>query len=490
MFYRQIFAIDMMYSKQIFLLLFLFLSSQTMFAEGTLTADSAAVTVDEEFGNYSTFVIIPDTQNFTQSNGVEGLKKLSSWILENKESENIVGVMGLGDITNNNSVSQWTNAKNGFAELRGKIPFVFVSGNHDIEFKNPSEDNPRDVSCFNTAFPYADWEPYMSGFFEEGKIDNMYYLTEPVNGVKYMLMGLEFMPRDEVLEWAGRIIGEHPDYKVLIATHAYQTYSYISGENTYLSDDEYTEYKKILGENQNTGEQMWNKLVKNYANIQAVFCGHVYHEDVHATSNIGDNGNTVTEIIANAQTTDALMRSSGIVMLLRVSEDGAKANINFYSTYHNHYLKDLNQFNINWSTEKKVCRIGNDYYTTLEEAVSAADADNTVTLLGDVVLAEALSLSESLKLDMAGHSVSVQDGGRLFNLVAGMGYSLVDGVYTIASSSVIADIDKNGTVGATDLSYFRRTILGIVNDGNIYDINGDGSIDIRDFVRLKKLSAA
>ena len=50
MFYRQIFAIDMMYSKQIFLLLFLFLSSQTMFAEGTLTADSAAVTAGDTIG--------------------------------------------------------------------------------------------------------------------------------------------------------------------------------------------------------------------------------------------------------------------------------------------------------------------------------------------------------------------------------------------------------------------------------------------------------
>lgn len=449
--------------------------------------DTAAVTVDETFGNYSTFVIIPDTQNFTQGNGAAGLKTISNWILDNKESENIVGVMGLGDITNNNSVAQWTDAKNGFEALKGQIPFVFVSGNHDIEYKNPSAENPRNVTNFNNAFSYDDWKPYMSGFFEEGKIDNMYYLLEPVNGVKYMLMGLEFMPRNEVLEWAGEVIAEHPDYKVLIAAHGYQTYSYIKGENTYLSTDEYNQYKGILGENQNTGEQMWEKLVSKYANIQAVFCGHVYHEDVHATTNTGINGNTVTEIIANAQTTDALMRASGTILILRVSEDGTKANINFYSLYHNHYLKDLNQFNIGWISEKSVCRVENSYYTSLEEAILAVDSGKTITLLENIELTEALTVSKKISIDTAGFTISLQNGGKLFKLEADMGYSFVNGIYKIDSSEYISDIDGNGSIDAEDLAYCRRSILGNTSDGSVYDINGDGIIDILDFVRMKKL---
>ena len=448
-------------------------------------ANSADEVVDESFGNYSTFVFIPDTQNFTQSQGADGLKSISNWILNNKEKENIVGVMGLGDITNNNSASQWNSAKEGFAALKGQVPFVFVSGNHDIEFNNPSPENPRDVTNFNNAFPYADWEPYMTGFYEEGKIDNMYYLLEDVNGEKYMMLGLEFQPRDSVLEWANKVVSEHPDYKVIVTTHGYQSYDYKTKENYYITSNSYAD---VVGSDTNTGSQIWDKFASQHENIQAVLCGHVYHEDIHYTTNTGVNGNKVVEIIANAQTTDTLMRMSGTILIMRISEDGTKANLNYYSPYHNHYLKDLNQFTIDWIPAEGEAAIDDVPYSTLAEAISAAEDGDTVKLLKNVIVSETIAVAKNIKIDTADYTVTNSNGEAVFDMPVGMGMSYTYGVYTFDADSVIADIDMSGKIDSNDLAYIRQVLLKTVNDGKVYDINGDGAIDIRDLVRIKKLA--
>jgi len=70
----------------------------------------------------------------------------------------------------------------------------------------------------------------------------------------------------------------------------------------------------------------------------------------------------------------------------------------------------------------------------------------------------------------------------------GAGLKLIDGVYTIADAALIADIDASGKVDAADLSYIRQSLLEKISDGKVYDINGDGDIDIRDLVRIKKLA--
>ena len=533
--------------------------------------------------------------------------------------------MGLGDITNLNTTSQWAAAAEGFEPLKGTIPFVFVGGNHDIEFKNPSPDNPRDVTNFNTYFPYADWEPYMSGFFEEGKIDNMYYLLEDVNGVKYMMLGLEFQPRDAVLEWANEVVASHPDYKVIVATHGYQNYDYATNQNYYISSNG---YEDVVGTDANVGTEIWEKFASQHKNIQAVFCGHV-KADVHYTTNTGVNGNTVTEIIANAQNVDSLMRMSGIILILRVSEDGTKANINYYSPYHGHYLRDLNQFNIDWIEKTYVAEINGVKYETLAEAVAAANAGETVKLIADAK-GEGLVINKDITIDfdgfvyeittpvgstgtvsnglqlLKGNNVTLKNGtlkvaddaksdfyilvqnytnltvtdmvldgtnldkysltdgdsytlsnncgnvaidgktdiiandegdlafafdvcksayydapvvtvnttgeikgnievtaeiaenlnieAGIFNtdvsayIADGAGLKLIDGVYTIADAALIADIDASGKVDAADLSYIRQSLLEKISDGKVYDINGDGDIDIRDLVRIKKLA--
>ncbi len=441
-------------------------------------ADTPAVTVDESFGNYSTFVFIPDTQNDTTS-----ASHISKWIVENKDKENIIGVMGLGDITNNNNSTQWNAAKSGFDTLKGVVPYVFTSGNHDIA-------NGRNVTNFNTYFPYADWEPYMDGFFEEGKIDNMYTLTEDVNGNKYMLLAIEFQPRDAVIDWANEVVSAHKDYKVIISTHGYQSYNYTSKKNTYISSNE---YETLVGTDANMGIDIWEKFASQHENVISVVCGHVYHEDIHATTATGVNGNKVREIIANAQITDVLMKGSSTIMILRVSEDGTKANINYLATQHGKYHKDLNQFNIDWIeggyeeepvagdiTEDGV--VNAEDLTDLRTKLLTTDAqyDALYDVNGDGVV----SVKDLVKLKKicAGinSGITITEGEVTINQNINIGYVTTDSDAVVASGTAVVTIDGgnyNGGAGASNTAVWAKENATVtINDGDFYvgtDANGD-----------------
>ena len=41
--------------------------------------------------------------------------------------------------------------------------------------------------------------------------------------MKFLILTLEFKPRDETLAWANRIVAEHPDYRTIVVTHGYLT---------------------------------------------------------------------------------------------------------------------------------------------------------------------------------------------------------------------------------------------------------------------------
>lgn len=496
--------------------------------------------VDESYGNYSTFVFIPDTQNFTQSQGATGLNSISDWILENKDTENIVGVLGLGDITNLNTKGQWEAAKAAFDRLKGEVPYVFVQGNHDIGKATTDADGNtvyRNTTNLNTYFPLNDWKPYLTGYFEEGKIDNIYTLTEDDKGIKYMLLGLEFQPRDEVLEWANEIVAAHPDYNVIVSTHGYQQYNYTSQSQYHITSNGYAD---IVGTNQNTGDLMWEKFVRKHANITTVVCGHVYHEDIHVTTNIGDNGNTVTEIIANGQTTDVLMRMSGTIMIVRVSEDGTKANVNYYAPYHDHYLKDLNQFELDWNTimpEDSEASVNGEKFATLQDAINNAAFGDEILITDNINLTSAIVVDKALTINLNGFKITSEtdvfeisaeaiikgdsdslvtagENSEIFTLNEngiltitggsytgfnpagsdydyvpdGYGIKSINGIYTVDTNSIIADADLDNKVTALDLTYFRNKVMGDTVDEKYFDINGDGSFNAVDIVRGKKIT--
>jgi len=248
------------------------------------TASGVTPKPDASFGNYYTFLPIPDTQ-YLAASGMDCLwgcgtywrsgyniypPMLPNWILANKDTENIKAVLSMGDLQSCGScnyqggaVTQWTTAASLYNPLRNQIPIVSSTiGNHDYDSGDNITYAPYDLvtnlrtelTRYNAAFPYSLWSTQgaFGGGFQPGQMENVYYRYN-INGIYYLVFSLEFFPRDEVLVWVDNIISLHPNDTTIITTHAY-----LRPVPLRLNG---IQYGPVV--NQNTAVDMWEKVLRN-----------------------------------------------------------------------------------------------------------------------------------------------------------------------------------------------------------------------------------
>ena len=90
---------------------------------------------------------------------------------------------------------EWEVAKRCFTMLDGKVPYALAPGNHDYH-------GGARATRINEYFPVektAKW-PSFGGVFEEGKMENCYHLAR-IGDKDWIILVLEYGPRDKVLEW-------------------------------------------------------------------------------------------------------------------------------------------------------------------------------------------------------------------------------------------------------------------------------------------------
>ena len=176
-------------------------------------------------------------------------------------------------------------------------------GNHDYDANNPAGRTSATVN-FNHYFGpsrYQDtayWNtPYWLGSYPSGSNEN-FYGAVTINGQQFLILALEFYPRDTSLSWAGQVIQNNPGAQVIIITRSYEYFdnTRVSACNSF--DAQYCG----LGAD-NDGDAMWMKLVREYKNISLVLSGHeVRGAGQDATghrSDLGSNGNLVNQILSN-----------------------------------------------------------------------------------------------------------------------------------------------------------------------------------------------
>ncbi|MCP4451893.1 MAG: metallophosphoesterase [Planctomycetes bacterium] len=239
-----------------------------------------------------TVVLIPDTQNYTDSS-FDGDPQLfydqTRWIKTHQKRLNIVMVAHAGDIVQNpEEASEWDIADRAFTTIDRHVPYILCLGNHDIT-------DDRDT-LLNSTFPpsrFVDnpvYSPHFGAdpqthFMEPGKSDN-YYLYFEGAGARFLIIALEFKPRDETLRWAGQVIEAHPDRRCVVLTHGYLN----------------TEGARHMGNYALPGNQssdIWTKLVSQHPNIFLVLCGHALGEAVLTST--GQAGNRVQQVLADYQ---------------------------------------------------------------------------------------------------------------------------------------------------------------------------------------------
>lgn len=151
-------------------------------------------------------VLLQDTQSYSEP-FPEIFYAQTEWIAENSDS--IAFVRHQGDITNNNVPVEWEVAVNTVELLEGKVPRVLCMGNHDIGTNGKAD--VRNTELFNSRFSYEKHsrDADSGGAFEEGKVANVWY-TFKAGGNQWLVVSLEFGPRNKVLEWSSGVIEEHP----------------------------------------------------------------------------------------------------------------------------------------------------------------------------------------------------------------------------------------------------------------------------------------
>jgi len=287
-----------------------------------------AVLVDGSPGKLSegafTIAVLPDTQHYSEKHPETFLAQ-TQWLIENQASRNIAYVLHLGDITNHNSPEEWQNADRAMQVLEGKIPYAMVPGNHDYSSRGSCSDR---TTLLNDYFPLSRYkqQPTFGGTYdkESDRTENTYH-TFTAGGRKFLVLGLEFGPRSDVIRWANEVVASFPDHKAILITHAYM----------YFDDTRYDwtkfgtmqtwnphNYPLAKGNDDvNDGQELWDKLISRHDSFFMTLNGHVLRDGLGKLTSAGPSGKSVHQMLVNFQ-----MRPKGGDGWLRLLEFSADQN--------------------------------------------------------------------------------------------------------------------------------------------------------------------
>lgn len=288
-------------------------------------------------------VVLPDTQ-FYAERYPEIFESQAAWIRDNVTAQNIAFVLHEGDIVNRNVAEQWDVASMALHSLDNVLPYVLSAGNHDLVIGTTGL--TREADFFNEHFPIAmhDDHNWFCGSYDEDDLQNSYALIEG-GGRTWLVLALEFGPRDEVLAWANTVLADFSQFPAIIVTHAYM----------YLGDDRYdrvghptqqfSPYDYGIAGSVNDGEEMWTALVAPHPNVKLVFSGHMLWPGVGRVSSRRADDSVVHQVLANYQTcpsadpcmhpdSDQMYRGgNGFLRVIAFDQSHSTASVSTYSPY-------------------------------------------------------------------------------------------------------------------------------------------------------------
>lgn len=243
------------------------------------------------------FAVLPDTQYYAQDYPPV-FQAQTQWIADQQENLNIKLMMHLGDLTNRNIPSHWTVARSAIDRLFPQIPIVLAQGNHDCGPNGYA--TSRESFLMGEYFPleYLQQQPTFAGSFEN--VANSYSLIEAA-GRQWLVLCLEWGPRQQAIQWAHDILEEHHDRLAIIVTHAYmhrgdQRMDRLVGE---FSGSPYSYGTANLPGGTSDGGDLWRDLVSQHPNTVLVLSGHINGES--RVSDSTDFGNVVHQMLIDFQ---------------------------------------------------------------------------------------------------------------------------------------------------------------------------------------------
>lgn len=293
-----------------------------------------------------TIVALPDTQIYCEKYPRHFINQ-TRWIVENQEKHNIVFVTHLGDITNRNTPEQWEVAQEALRVLDGEVPYSLVLGNHDY---GPGGNCTTRDTLLNGYVPLStvSKQRTFGGVKDDGRLENSYH-TFNVGDNKFLVLCLEFGPRDDVVSWADSIVTRHPQHRVLLTTHAYMYFDDTRYDWTKFGKDQkwnpHAYGTAKLAGGTNDAQQLWEKLIAPQRTFFMTLNGHVLDDGLGRMTSTLPSGGAVHQMLVNYQ-----MKKEGGEGFLRLVEflpDKRTVQVKAYSPSTGTYKTDpQNQFTL------------------------------------------------------------------------------------------------------------------------------------------------
>ena len=272
-----------------------------------------------------TLVLIPDTQFYTsQQNGgtMAMYTAQTQWVVDQRVSRNIAAVAHLGDVTDDDTATEWQRADGAHDLLENPattgltdgIPYVMNFGNHDDNSGGTLFDQYFGVSRFSGR-------GYYGGHF--GSTNKNSYILFSAGGLDWVMVSLQFHP-DEIsglLTWAHGIFASYPNRKGILVTHS----------------------MLMPGLDWTPGGQETYDALKDLPNLVLAACGHMngsnWRTEVY-------NGNKMTIMVSDYQ--GDVNGGNGTLRYLEIDPPLNQVRAFTYSPYANQSKTDSwNQFVLN-----------------------------------------------------------------------------------------------------------------------------------------------
>ncbi len=285
--------------------------------------------------------VIPDTQHLVYDDAHKNTQWLSyiyDWLAKNKTDKNIKFVMSVGDITHRDGKDdvddgvdktnvEWDITVEQLNKLyEAGLPYSLIVGNHD---------SVAQLDKYFAQNPNFTDEGVEIGYYSGTSLGNYWMKFTANSTTEYLVLCLDYGPNDDKLAWAGSVIEQNPDCKVIITTHAY-----MCADGTTLEATDSTSVPRPAEDasaeqkTKNNGDDIWHELASRYENVVLVFSGHISASDIIYRKDYGDNGNTVYQMLLDFQTMDAkYSRQTGMIGMFYFSEDGTVVNAEYVSAY-------------------------------------------------------------------------------------------------------------------------------------------------------------
>ncbi len=291
------------------------------------------VEYDDSFGDYDySFAVFPDIQLMTNYNPNK-LHRQIQWLADNKEELKMEFAMFVGDLSDFGQKPElYERAANAMSRLDNIVPYCFVPGNHDYD----DNAKTRVQESFKKYFPVSKHStlPGFGGVFEEDLMSNSYYTFE-VPGAKYLVINLEYRPRQSVLRWANTIIDAHPDHRVIMETH-----SYLTGQGYFSTNAK-------VGNEVGGGQSIFDDLMRKHDNVFMGFGGHEGMDEAFLRTDYGEKGNKIHSVLCDLQASSY----NGDIwidpfLIVRVNEKKKTMVLTYYSPEHEMVYNIQNQYEI------------------------------------------------------------------------------------------------------------------------------------------------